>query len=253
MPKLDMPRKAMIMAAGFGTRLRPLTDNMPKPLVKILGKPLIDYTLDFLAEAGVTEAIVNSHYLAELLEEHVNARTSPPKIIISREDVVLETGGGIKNALHLLGNEPFFVINSDIIYVNGKTHALRHLWQYWYDTNMDALLLLHKLGDAIGYSEKGDFFLEKNGKLRRRIENETAPFVFTGIQIIHPRLFVNSPNGKFSLNVLYNKNLNRIGATVGDGNWLHIGSPEELKEAENWFSKETSNYSKEQQKNDSIC
>jgi MurNAc alpha-1-phosphate uridylyltransferase len=168
-----------------------------------------------------------------MLEAHVQKRSNP-KIKISREEVVLETGGGIKNALHLFGDEPFFVLNSDVICIDGKTPALHRLWQYWDDAKMDALLLLNVVESAIGYAGQGDFFLE-DGKLRRRAEGESAPYVFTGIQLISPRLFKNSSDGKFSLNLLYNRDLSRIGAVIHDGNWLHIGSPEELSQAENWL------------------
>lgn len=233
---LDLPQKAMIMAAGLGLRMRPLTEHIPKPLVPVAGKPLIDYSLDLLAQSGIPEAVVNSHYLAQLLELHLHSRKAAPKIHISHEDVVLETGGGIKNALSMLGNSPFFVMNSDIIYVDGKVPALHRLAQAWDDEKMDALLLLNKVEDAVGYDGKGDFFIEDSGKLRRRAEDEAAPYVFTGVQIIHPRLFADSPDGKFSLNILYNKNLGRIGALVHDGNWLHIGSPQELAQAEQWLA-----------------
>ncbi len=225
------------MAAGLGTRMRPLTDHMPKPLVPVMGRPLIDYTLDFLEDSGIEEVVVNSHYFAEMLERHVLARKGLPRVTVSREDIVLETGGGVKNALHLFGDEPFFVLNSDVICLDGKIPALHRLWQAWDDMKMDALMLLHKVEDAIGYNEQGNFFIEAGGKLRRRNDDETAPYVFTGIQIISSRLFNNSPEGKFSLNVLYNRDLGRIGHITHDGSWLHIGTPEELLQAENWLRK----------------
>lgn len=240
MPPIEPPKIAMVMAAGLGTRMRPITNTIPKPLVQVVGKALIDYSLDFLAASGVTEAIVNSHYLAEMLEAHLLARCGLPKIHILREDVVLETGGGIKNALPLLGklsgNAPFFVVNSDVICIDGKIPALHQMWQHWDDSEMDALLLLHKVEDAVGYDGKGDFFINDDGKLRRRVVSEIAPYVFTGVQIISPRLFIDSPDGAFSLNVLYNKNLGRIGTLIHDGNWLHVGSQAELSQVENWMS-----------------
>ncbi len=232
-----MIKTAMVMAAGFGTRMRPLTEHLPKPLVQVLEKPLIDYSLDLLAKSGVEEAVVNSHYLAELLEAYLLERKTSPRIIISREDSVLETGGGIKNALQFFDYSPFFVVNSDVICIDGKIPVLRRLWQYWDDKKMDALLLLHRVKDAVGYAGNGDFFIGDDGELRRRADDEIAPFVFTGIQIISPRLFADSPSGAFSLNVLYNKNLARIGALVHDGNWLHVGSPQELAQAEDWLAK----------------
>lgn len=224
------------MAAGLGTRMRPLTETMPKPLVPVAGKPLIDHALDFLADAGVPEVVVNSHYFAEILESHLEKRAKAPKITISREDIVLETGGGIKKALPLLGAAPFFVINSDVICINGASPALKRLAENFDAERMGTLLLLHEVKKAVGYAGNGDFFIEENGLLRRRREGETAPYVFTGVQIIHPRLFANAPDGKFSLNVLYNKDLSRIGGVVHNGEWLHIGSPVELQQAEDWFA-----------------
>lgn len=230
-----MPKKAMIMAAGFGTRMRPLTNDMPKPLVPVNGKPLIDYSLEFFAKQGIEDVVINTHYLADMLEDYLHSKSSPPKIIISREQEVLETGGGIKNALSILGDSPFFVINSDVICINGNVLALQRMWQTWDDSEMDVLLLLHKVEDAVGYNGKGDFFVEDNGQLKRRGECNTAPYVFTGVQIIHPRIFDDSPSVAFSLNVLYNKDISRIGAIIHDGNWLHIGSMAELEQAEEWL------------------
>lgn len=232
----NMPKDAMVMAAGFGKRMRPLTDNLPKPLVPVLGKPLIDYSLDLLAESGVEQAVVNSHYLAEMLEGYLQQRKVPPHIIISREDGILETGGGIKNALKLFDSEEFFVVNSDVVCISGKVPVLQRLWQNFDVANMDALLLLHKVENAVGYNGDGDFFIEEGGSLRRRLAGEKAPFVFTGVQIISRQLFADSPDGAFSLNVLYNRNLVRIGALVHDGNWLHVGSEQELKQAEKWLA-----------------
>lgn len=231
-----MPTTAMIMAAGFGKRMRPLTDTMPKPLVPVLGKPLIDYSLDLLAESGIKEAVVNSHYLAEILEGYLLQKKSPPHIIISREEGILETGGGIKNALKLFDSEEFFVVNGDVICISGKTPTLKCLWQNFDAAKMDALLLLHKVEEAVGYAGDGDFFIECDGALRRRLAAEKAPYVFTGVQVISRSLFADSPDGTFSLNVLYNKNLPRIGALVHDGNWLHVGSKPELKQAEIWLA-----------------
>jgi len=268
---MTLPKKAMIMAAGLGTRMRPLTETMPKPLVKVSGKPLIDYALDFLSASGVFEVVINSHYFAEMLEAHLqqyiesslrgaesdeaipknkerkewiaspsarNDEKTNVRITISREDEVLETGGGIKKALPMIGNNlPFFVLNADVICVDSAPPALARLAQNFDAEKMDAILLLHEVKKAVGYAGKGDFFIKEYGGLRRRTENETAPYVFTGIQIIHPRLFANSPDGKFSLNELYNRDLTRIGAIIHNGDWLHVGSLSELAEAENYFTK----------------
>ena len=234
---MNFPSIAMIMAAGLGTRMRPLTNTMPKPLVKVAGKPLIDYALDFLAKSGVQNVVINSHYFAEILEAHLHTHMPSPQIIISRETEVLETGGGIKNALPLLGEQSFFVLNSDVICIDNadNTPALLRLAQHFDEEKMDVLLLLHQVKNAVGYNGAGDFFLTESGALRRRTQNETAPYVFTGIQIIHPRLFANSPDGKFSLNVLYNRNLERVSAIIHNGEWLHVGSVTELEQAEYWL------------------
>ncbi|NBX02810.1 MAG: nucleotidyltransferase family protein [Alphaproteobacteria bacterium] len=226
--------RAMVLAAGLGTRMRPLTDVMPKPLVPVAGKPLIDRTLDFLAGAGVTDAVVNSFYKAEMLEAYLAKRTAAPRITISREEELLETGGGIKKALPLLGGKPFFIANSDVICIDGKTPALHRLQAAWDDARMDVLLLLHPVASAVGYDGKGDFFLREDGTPRRRTADETAPYVFTGVQILHPRLFADSPDGAFSLNVLFNRALEarRIATLVHDGKWLHVGDPAGVAAAE---------------------
>ena len=238
-----MTYKAMILAAGLGKRMRPLTDDMPKPLVPVAGKPLIDHALDWLAASGVQDAYVNSHYKAEMLESHLKKRTSLPRVHISREVELLETGGGIRQALPLLGNAPFFAANSDVICIDGKTPALARLIAAWDDEALDALLLLHPVARAVGYEDKGDFFLSDDGQLRRRAPEEEAPLVFTGVQLLHPRLFEGAPEGAFSLNVLYNRALEsgggktpRLRAIVHDGNWLHIGDPQGVSAAEHWLA-----------------
>ena len=214
--------------------MRPLTDHVPKPLIEVAGKALIDYPLDWLLASGVDEVVVNSFYKADLLEAHL-AKRIHPAIHISREETLLETGGGLKKALPLLGEQPFFSLNSDTICMDGKTPALNHLRTAWDDASMDALLLLYPVKDAIGYAGQGDFFMADDGTLRRRQNEASAPLVFTGVQLIHPRLFANSPEGAFSLNVLYNRDLSRIRGLVHDGHWLHIGTPDERVKAERWF------------------
>ena len=230
------PTKAIVLAAGLGLRMRPLTDNMPKALLPVAGKTLVDRALDWLDASGIREVVVNSFYKAELLEAHVLARTSP-QIIISREKVLLETGGGIKHALPLLGDAPFFSVNSDVICLDGKIPALQRLLNAWDDDEMDALLLVHPTKQAVGFDGPGDFFVEGN-ILRRRLDNTFAPYVFTGIQLLHPRLFAHAPDGVFSLNVLYNQGmaedgtLKRVRALIHDGRWLHVGDPAGLTLAE---------------------
>lgn len=236
---MSMPTKAMLLAAGLGTRMRPLTDTMPKPLIPVLGVALIDRILDWFSGSGVNDIVVNSHYKAEMLASHLKRRNAPA-IRISHEPDLLETGGGIKKALPLLGQTPFFSANSDTLCIDGKKPALHRLSEAWGE-HMDALLLLHPTEKAVGYDGKGDFFLLSDGRLRRRTTENYAPFVFTGVQLLHPRLFDAAPEGAFSMNVLYNRgmgadgSLQRIYGLAHDGDWLHVGDPKGLKLAEDWF------------------
>lgn len=228
--------RAIVLAAGLGKRMRPLTDTMPKPLVKVGGKCLIDYALDFITSAGVSQAVVNTHYFAAMLEAHLSARRTP-HITFSFEETLLETGGGILKALPMLGVAPFFVVNSDTICINGNVHALQRLANAWDEEKMDALLLVHPVEKAVGYEGAGDFSLTADGSVIRRGTDASAPYVFTGIQILHPRLFVDAPEGPFSLNLLYNRMqegsvLPRIKAIVHDGKWLHVGDPGAIALAE---------------------
>lgn len=229
----------MVLAAGLGTRMRPLTDHIPKPLVPVAGVTLIDRALNWLEDSGVHEVVVNSHYKAELLEAHLAARDTP-HITVLREEVLLETGGGIEQALPHLGSEPFFNLNSDVICLDGPSPALQRLLAHWHD-GLDALLLVHPVDKAVGYEGPGDFFLDAKGAITRRGEQESAPYVFTGVQLLHPRLFVDAPGGAYSLNVLYNRALDaddapRIAALIHDGNWLHVGDPQGLAQAEDWLA-----------------
>ncbi len=228
--------RGMVLAAGLGERMRPLTDNMPKPLLSINGHTLIDHAIDRLEDAGVGSVVVNTFYLAEMLEDHLGARTSP-EILFSREKERLETGGGVFNALPLLGDEPFYVINGDALWLNGPTDALRRMQAIWNDDQMDGLLLLHSTVDAYGYDGMGDFNVEPDGKLSRRVENMVSPYLFTGIQILHPRLFKNIADGFFSLNAMYDSAMenDRLFGMVHDGEWFHIGTPEGLEETQSFM------------------
>lgn len=235
---LEIPKNAMVLAAGLGRRMRPLTDRLPKPLVEVSGRPLIDYALELLEQAGVARAVVNASYLAEKLAAYLAARRSGIRVTLSREETPLETGGGIARALPLLGHAPFYAINSDVILRNGAgMPALRQLAEAWDDGGTDALLLLVPKTLAVGYGGAGDFFLE-DGRLRRREGASSAPYVFTGTQLLHPRLFEDCPQGAFSINLLYDRRkdaegfLPRIGAIVHDGAWLHVGTPEAVAAAE---------------------
>ena len=227
------PRRAMVLAAGRGERMRPLTDSRPKPLVQVRGRAMIDWVLDRLAAAEVEGAVVNLHHLGEQLESHLSARRNP-HITLSPEARLLDTGGGVRQALARLGERPFYVINGDVVWLDGHTPALERLAAAWNDEEMDALLLLHPTAFAVGYAGVGDFVLAPDGRMRRRRESEVAPFVFTGIQILHPRLFEDSPEGPFSLNLIYDKAgaAERLWGLRHDGEWFHIGTPEGLREVE---------------------
>lgn len=227
------PQRAMVLAAGLGERMRPLTDARPKPLIEVHGQSLLDYILDRLDEVGVAEAVINLFYRGEMIEAHLAARTRP-RIAFSREEVRLETGGGVRLALPLLGEDPFYVINGDVRWLDGRTPALLRLAEAWDPARMDALLLLHPTAFAVGYEGAGDFILAPDGRLRRRREREVAPFVFAGLQILHPRVFARTPGGPFSLNRIYDaaQEAERLWGVRHDGEWFHIGTPAGLAEVE---------------------
>ncbi len=227
---------AMVLAAGLGTRLKPLTDRLPKPLVQVAGRTLLDRALDRLADAGIGTAVVNLHYLGDQIAEHLKDRTAP-KIVLSREEQRLETGGGVRNALKFLGPGAFIAVNADVLWLNGPYDALARLKSHWRDADMDVLLLLLETTAAFGYEGPGDFLADPVGRLARRPEREIAPYLFTGIQILHPRLFRNCPEGAFSLNVLYDRAMaeGRLYGVIHDGEWFHVGTPEGLAEAEDYM------------------
>ena len=229
---------AMVLAAGRGERLRPLTDSLPKPLIKVGGKALIDHVLDRLAEAGVEQAVVNLWHLGGLIETHLSRREKPA-ITFSPEAELMNTGGGIAKALPLLGNDPFYAINGKILWRDGETGPLARLAPAWDDDKMDALLLLVPLERAGGYSAAGDFFLDEDGAIGRPEPGAPAPWVFTGMQILHPRLFAGAPPGPFSLNLLYDRALaaGRLFGLAHDGLWCHVATPEGLAEAQTWFAR----------------
>jgi N-acetyl-alpha-D-muramate 1-phosphate uridylyltransferase len=228
------PDTAMVLAAGLGTRMRHLTLDAPKPLVRLQGRALIDRVLERLVEAGVPQAVVNVHYKADQLEAHLAGRTTPRITLSDERGLLLETGGGIRKALPLLGAKPFLVVNSDSVWIEGAGTNLQRLFAAWDETRMDCLLMLSLGASAVGYQGRGDFLLEPDGRLRRRRDPEVAPFVYTGVQLVHPRLFADAPDGAFSMNTLWNRALLQ-GRAFGmrmDGIWMHVGSPEELAEAE---------------------
>ncbi|MEX2616023.1 MAG: nucleotidyltransferase family protein [Alphaproteobacteria bacterium] len=224
-------RTAMVLAAGRGTRMRHLSKTRPKPLTVLAGRTLLDRVLDHLEADGVDRIVVNTHYMGEMITEHLSRRSG---IILSPEVDLLETGGGVRHALPHLGDDPFYVINSDAVWGNGPTPALRRLAAAWRDETMDALLLLQRMVAVAGTSGRGDFFLDPLGRVRRRDSREIAAFLFAGVQILHPRLFAGSPEGAFSLNRLYDAAAatNRLHGIVHDGEWYHVGTPEQLLQAE---------------------
>ena len=222
----------MVLAAGLGLRLRPITETIPKPLVAVAGRTMLDRALDHLDSAGVATKVVNTHWLAGHIRAHLAGR---PDIALSHEDELLETGGGVANALGLLGEGPFYVVNSDIVWTDGGAGtALDRLARLWDDARMDALLLMQRTATAVGYDGNGDFFLSADGVPTRRGARQVAPLLFAGVQILSPRLFEAAPAGRFSLNLLYDRALEegRLFGLVHDGRWYHVGTPQSLPEVE---------------------
>ncbi len=226
---------AMVLAAGYGKRMRPLTETMPKPMVRLAGRPLIDHVLDRLGEAGVRQAVVNVHYLPDVLEAHLRERAGPPEIAIADErSALLDTGGGVKKALDRLGGDGFFIHNSDSVWIEEGEPNLARLAKMWAPERMDALLLLASAQGSLGYAGRGDFALGEDGRLTRRAPDETTPYVFAGVSIAHPRLFDGSPEGAFSLNPLWDRAIacGRVFGVRLKGEWMHIGTPEAREAAE---------------------
>jgi MurNAc alpha-1-phosphate uridylyltransferase len=224
----------MIMGAGLGLRMRPLTADRPKPLVTVGGKTLIDHSIDRLVAAGVTRIVVNLHYRGEMLREHL-ARRRDAQIIFSDEtDRLLDTGGGVVKALPLLGTAPFFVLNSDSIWVESAA-ALPAMIAQWDETRMDGLLLLADMHTAMGYEGAGDFVLMDGGRIGRARDHAGIPATaYPGVQIVHPRMFAGAPEGAFSTNLMWDRAIanGRLFGTMLDGVWIHVGTPEARDEAE---------------------
>jgi N-acetyl-alpha-D-muramate 1-phosphate uridylyltransferase len=234
-PEAAPPQTAMVLAAGLGKRMRPLTATRPKPLVEVAGKPLLDHALDRLRAAGVKRAVVNVHYLADALEAHVRKKVQDLEITISDErELLLETGGGLVKALPLIDADPFLVVNSDNLWVDGPADSIRALAARWDDGAMDALLLLVPLARANCHNGKGDFHMDGAGRLSRRKPGRLAPFVFTGVQILSKRLFDDAKAEPFSLNVLWDRAIEK-GRAFGlahNGLWFDVGTPPAVKKTE---------------------
>jgi MurNAc alpha-1-phosphate uridylyltransferase len=224
----------MVLAAGLGKRMRPITDTVPKPLVRIGGRTMLDHALDRLDAAGVETAVVNVHYLAEQIEKHLGGRGRPRTVISDERDALLETGGGIAKALPLLGGEDFLVLNSDSLWIEGPQSNVVRMIACWNRETMDILLLLASTATSLGYDGDGDFAMDPAGRLRRRREREVTPFVYAGVAIMKPELFADVPSGAFSLNRLFDRAIEagRLHGLRLDGEWLHVGTPESVKAAD---------------------
>ena len=229
-----MPKSAMVLAAGLGTRMRPYNGQIPKPLVQMHGKSLIDYSLDRLAEAGVERAVVNVHYLADALESHLAGRKRPQIIISDERANLLGTGGGIAKALPRLGDAPFFLVNSDTVWLDGVKPNFTRLAEAFDPATMEALLLLAPTTDSIGYTGRGDFTMQPDGSLLRRGENEVVPFVYAGAAVLAPALFADIPVGAFPLTFLFDRAAarSRLFGLRLEGVWMHVGTPEAVAAAE---------------------
>jgi MurNAc alpha-1-phosphate uridylyltransferase len=228
----------MIMAAGFGTRMRPLTDDRPKPLVTVRGRTLLDHALDRLAAAGVEMVVINLHYRAQQVKDHLAGRRNL-EIVYSMEDEILGTGGGVVKALPNFDGESFFVLNSDSVWVEGYAAPLIAMQRGWQPDKMDGLLLLAAMTTAMGYEGRGDFLLDPNGHIARVPERTSSPYAYPGVQIVHPRLFADAPDGAFSTNVMWDRAIakGRLYGVRLEGVWIHVGTPEAQRDAEAYLAR----------------
>ncbi len=233
-PETFTPASAMVFAAGLGTRMRPITERTPKPMIAVGGKPLMDHTLDRFAESGVARAVVNVHYLPDQIEQHLKTRARPEIIVSDERETLLDQGGGIRKALPLLGEKPFFVANTDAFWIEGPTSNLRRLVRTWDPERMDVLLLLAGTATSVGVDWPGDFTMDGEGRLTRRREPEVAPFVYSGVGILKPQLFASETREVFRLAPFFFEaaEKGRLFGVRLEGLWLHVGTPEAIGEAE---------------------
>lgn len=229
-----MPQSAMVLSAGLGTRMRPLTETCPKPLISVAGKALLAHNLDLLAKAGINNIVVNIHYLGDVIRSFVNDQKYHQVKISDEAERLLDSGGGIKKALPLLGSDPFFVMNADSFFVDGPQSNLHRLAAAFRPDDMDILLLVAGGLQMTGYEGFGDFMMDAEGVLLRRHERVVAPFVYTGVALIKPAFFANTPAGPFSLNLLFDRAIvaGRLFGLRLDGEWLHVGTPDAIAAAE---------------------
>jgi MurNAc alpha-1-phosphate uridylyltransferase len=230
---------AMLLSAGLGTRMAPTGRGLPKPLVTLAGKALIDHVLDRLTDAGIPRAVVNVHHKADLIERHLAGRKAPAIEFSDERAALLDTGGGVKKALARLGAGPILIHNADSVWIEGVGSNLARLAAAWDAAGMDCLMLLALASTSHGYQGRGDFALESDGRIRRRkVEQEIVPFAFTGVSVAHPRLFEGSPEGPFSLNRLWDRAIaaGRAHGIRMEGVWMHVGTPDALAEAERCLS-----------------
>jgi MurNAc alpha-1-phosphate uridylyltransferase len=227
----------MVLAAGLGLRMRPLTDRMPKPLVPVAGRPLLDHVLDKLGDAGVSEAVVNVHYLPDQIIAHVAKRKRPHVTISDERNCVLGTGGGVVKALPLLGGAPFFHVNADTLWIDGVRSNLTRLAEAFEPARMDILLLMAPTASSIGYEGRGDYAMLPDGALRKRKELQVVPFVYAGVAIISPAVFAHAPAGEFSLTKSFDaaNEQERLFGLRLDGTWMHVGTPDAVGAAEEAF------------------
>lgn len=228
------PTDAMVLAAGLGTRMRPITDTKPKPLVEVGGRALIDHVLDRLADANVAKAVVNVHHHAEQMEQHLAGRKKPAVEISDERETLLDSGGGVVKALPLLSGDAIFILNADTFWLDGAARNLDRMRASWDPARMDALLLVAALTASVGFDGAGDFFMAQDGRLTRRPERQVTPFAYAGVAIMSRAAFDDAPEGPFSLNRLWNRAIetDRLYGLRLDGLWLHVGTPQAIVEAE---------------------
>ncbi|PRD53101.1 nucleotidyltransferase family protein [Phyllobacterium myrsinacearum] len=231
---MTIPGTAIVLAAGLGKRLRPITDTIPKPLVKVAGKSLIDWSFDALNAAGVARAVVNVHYLADQMEQHLASRRSPVIAISDERAELLDSAGGIVKALPLIGRDAFYILNADTFWIDGPRPNLVRLAEAWDASKMDILVMVARMDQATGYEGRGDFTLDAEGRLQRFHEGDASPYIYAGAAITHPRLFDGKPVARASLNRYFDEAIGagRLFGMPMQGHWLTVGTPEAIGEAE---------------------